>query len=417
MKKTVNESLNREANMTTNMRQDFIFPEKIIPMTATIDELNKIISAVRVYLKMDIAIISEVKNENLYFRHVDVNPTSAFPQGKEAKPYQGSYCQALVNANIPGLIQNTQKNAITNKLISTKAFNIGSFIGALIYLADGSLYGSVYCFQNKPDYTLNERDLSVIKYFADLIGKTLDSHTAKSHKHHEIESRITNAIKNNLITMHYQPILDLNTNNISGYESLARFHSDPYVTPDIWFQDAYLIGMDEKLEMLAVKSALQVGKYFLNNNHYLSINVSPAHILSGALEKAIENLTCDVLVEITEHQPIADYAAFQRAFNPLRRKGVKLAIDDVGTGYSNLSNILELEPDIIKLDLSLTRDIHKDRKRIALASAMCTFAKETHCEIIAEGIENKHELNKLKELGVSKGQGYFIGRPSPFVLN
>ncbi|RBP79596.1 EAL domain-containing protein [Marinomonas rhizomae] len=403
--------------MTTNTRQNFVFPEKIIPMAATIDELDTIISAVRVYLKMDIAIISEVKNENLYFRHVDVNPTSTFPQGKEAKPYQGSYCQALVNANIPGLIQNTHINAVTSKLIATQASNIGSFIGALIYLADGSLYGSVYCFQNQPDYTLNERDLSVIEYFANLIGKTLDSHTEKSQQRHEIESRINNVIENDLITMHYQPILDLNTNNITGYESLARFHSDPYVAPDIWFKDAYLIGMDEKLEMLAVKSALQVEKYFRNNNHYLSINVSPAHILSGALERVIEHISCEVLVEITEHQPIADYVAFQRAFNSLRCKRVKLAIDDVGTGYSNLSNILELEPDIIKLDLSLTRDIHKDRKRIALASAMCTFAKEMNCEIIAEGIENRHELNKLKELGVNKGQGYFIGRPSPFVLN
>jgi EAL domain-containing protein (putative c-di-GMP-specific phosphodiesterase class I) len=69
------------------------------------------------------------------------------------------------------------------------------------------------------------------------------------------------------------------------------------------------------------------------------------------------------------------------------------------------------------LDLSLTRDIHKDRKRSALASALCTFAKEIDCEIIAEGIENVNELNKLKELGVNKGQGYFIGRPSPFPCN
>ena len=217
--------------------------------------------------------------------------------------------------------------------------------------------------------------------------------------------------------MHYQPILDLNTNNITGYESLARFCIDPYVTPDIWFRDAFLIGMDEKLEMLAIKSALKLDKCFRDNDHYLSINVSPSHILSGALEKAIMHLTCELLVEITEHQPIDNYPAFQRAFSPLRRKGVKLAIDDVGTGYSNLSNILELEPDIIKLDLSLTRDIHKDRKRSALASAMCTFAKEIHCEIIAEGIECIQEFNKLKELGVNKGQGYFIGRPSPLIFN
>jgi len=403
--------------MNIDTLQGFVSPEKIIPNTATIEELEKIVSAVRVYLKMDIAIISEVKNDSLYFRYVDVDPTSDFPQGREAKPYRGSYCRALVDNEIPGLIQNTQEHAVASKLVSTKVFNIGSFIGALIYLEDGSFYGAVYCFQNKPDYTLNVRDLSVIEYFANLIGETLDAHAKKVQERHEVEKRINNIIANDFITMHYQPILDFRTNSISGYESLARFNSDPYVTPDIWFKDALLIGMDEKLEMLAVRSALKLDHLFRDNNHYLSINASPSHILSGALENTIGHFECNVLIEITEHQPIADYSTFQRALQPLRRKGVKLAIDDVGTGYSNLSHILELEPDIIKLDLSLTRDIHKDRKRSALASALCTFSKEIDCEIIAEGIENVNELNKLKELGVNKGQGYFIGRPSPFPCN
>ncbi|ETI59250.1 EAL domain-containing protein [Marinomonas profundimaris] len=403
--------------MNIDTLQDFVSPEKIIPITATIEELEKIVSAVRVYLKMDIAIIAEVKNNSLYFRYVDADPASTFPQSRAPHPYDGSYCQLLVNGQIPRLIQNTQEHAVAKELASTKAFSIGSFVGALIYLEDGTFYGAVYCFQNKPDYTLNERDLSVIEYFADLIGNTLDDHTKKTQQRHEVESRIHTVIANDFITMHYQPILDLNTNNISGYESLARFNSDPYVTPDIWFEDAQLVGLDEKLEMLAVRSALKLDHLFRDNNHYLSINASPSHILSGALENTIGHLACNVLIEITEHQPIADYAAFQRALSSLRCEGVKLAIDDVGTGYSNLSHILELEPDIIKLDLSLTRDIHKDRKRSALASALCTFAKEIDCEIIAEGIENVNELNKLKELGVNKGQGYFIGRPSPFPCN
>ncbi|MBJ7538711.1 sensor domain-containing phosphodiesterase [Marinomonas transparens] len=402
--------------MQVDTIEKFILSEKKAPTAATMEELEGIVSAIRVYLKMDIAIISEVKDDNLYFRYLDASPTSTFPQSKAPHPYQNSYCRALVEGLIPGLIQDTFKHPTACKLPSTQMFHIGSFVGAPIYLEDGALYGAIYCFQNKSDNTLNDRDLSIITYFSDLIGKTLDSHSKQKHKHHEVENRINTILDNNFITMHYQPILDLTTNDISGYESLARFNSDPYVTPDIWFEEAQLVGMGEKLEMLAVKSALKLDYYFRDHNRYLSINTSPDYILSGALEKTIGHLACNVLIEITEHQPIADYQAFQKALSPLRREGVKLAIDDVGTGYSNLTHILELEPDIIKLDLSLTKEIHMDRKRCALASALCTFAKEIQCEIIAEGIESAKELHTLKELGVNKGQGYFIGRPAPLPL-
>ncbi len=147
---------------------------------------------------------------------------------------------------------------------------------------------------------------------------------------------------------------------------------------------------------------------------YVTINTSPAHILSGSINNVLQNVDCTrIILEVTEHSPILDYQAMRAALEPLRNKGVKLAIDDVGAGFSSFQHILELEADIIKLDISLTENINNDQRKFLLAKALCGFAKAINCTIVAEGIENKEELLTLRQLKVDNVQGYFIGRPAP----
>jgi EAL domain-containing protein (putative c-di-GMP-specific phosphodiesterase class I) len=98
---------------------------------------------------------------------------------------------------------------------------------------------------------------------------------------------------------------------------------------------------------------------------------------------------------------------------PLRALGLRVAIDDAGAGYSGLRHILAVEPDTVKLDISLTRGIDQDRKRRALASALIAFAREINVGMIAEGVETAAELKTLTELGVGHAQGFFLGRPMP----
>jgi len=93
--------------------------------------------------------------------------------------------------------------------------------------------------------------------------------------------------------------------------------------------------------------------------------------------------------------------------------GARLAVDDVGAGYASLRHILRLDPNLIKLDLSLTRNIQNDRRKRALAASLISFAHETGCAVIAEGIEQDGEKQALIELGADYGQGYFLGRPGP----
>jgi EAL domain-containing protein (putative c-di-GMP-specific phosphodiesterase class I) len=114
-----------------------------------------------------------------------------------------------------------------------------------------------------------------------------------------------------------------------------------------------------------------------------------------------------------EHAPVDDYDRLLEALHPLRQRGLRLAVDDAGAGYSTLQHILCLRPDLIKLDMSLTRNIDTDTARRALAAALIRFARDTGSRIIAEGVETTSEMATLRSLGVEKAQGYFVSPPLP----
>ena len=119
-----------------------------------------------------------------------------------------------------------------------------------------------------------------------------------------------------------------------------------------------------------------------------------------------------VVLEITEHAIVENYADLRRALFSLRSKA-RIAIDDAGAGYSGLKHILEVGPNLIKLDMALTRGIDTDPARYALAAALVTFAREIGSDIVAEGIETAGELSVLGGLGVTFGQGFYLSRPMP----
>ncbi|HSO28560.1 MAG TPA: EAL domain-containing protein, partial [Candidatus Sulfomarinibacteraceae bacterium] len=211
----------------------------------------------------------------------------------------------------------------------------------------------------------------------------------------------------------FQPIVDLETGGVVGYEALARFELEPRQPPDAWFRAAAEVGLTEDLEFAALLPA--IARFAdLPRGTYLSLNISPATALSERLAEAIVGIPPGwAVLEVTEHAPVADYEALRAALAPIRLRGGRLAVDDAGSGFASLRHILLLAPDIIKIDISITRDVDTDRARRALASALVSFGKEMGISIVAEGIETAAELEALRVLGVRYGQGYFIGRPSP----
>ena len=146
----------------------------------------------------------------------------------------------------------------------------------------------------------------------------------------------------------------------------------------------------------------------------LALNVAPQTAASEDFARLLPaGRACErIVVEITEHAPIDDYDALAARLERLRRRGLRIAIDDPGAGFASLRHILRLSPDIIKTDMTLTRRIESDRAGRALTRALISFAAEIGATIVAEGIESEAEINALRELGVAYGQGYHLGRPA-----
>ena len=156
-----------------------------------------------------------------------------------------------------------------------------------------------------------------------------------------------------------QPIVDLQSGGAVGVEALARFPREPIRPPDVWFDEAAILGLGVELEMAALHVALlQLSR--LPGGLYLSLNASVETIMSEDFQTSMEDVLLTDRFQLTEHREVHDYSLFEQAIRNLRSKGVRLAVDDAGSGYSSFRHILNLHPDIIKLDIGLIRGIDAD---------------------------------------------------------
>lgn len=212
-------------------------------------------------------------------------------------------------------------------------------------------------------------------------------------------------------TMVFQPVLDLDTSRVVGVEALSRFEDG--TSPDQWFAEANSLGLGTELELAAVKAALQQMDR-LKPTQFMAVNASPTVVLDRRLHDLFRKHGQDrIVVEITEHQPVDSYEELSIVRARFRRDNIRVAVDDAGAGYASLHHILKLAPDIIKLDIGLTRNIDSDPVRRALASSLVRFAQETDAIVTAEGIETAGEFAALHDLGVPWGQGFFLAHPAP----
>ena len=229
----------------------------------------------------------------------------------------------------------------------------------------------------------------------------------------EARRRIRSLLRSRSYEIAVQPIVDLQRGTAVGVEALARFKAAPARSPDLWFAEAHNVGLGVDLELAALQAALDLLQV-LPEHLYLALNVGPATVRDERLPQVLGGHALSrIVLEITEHDEIEDYREVQAVLNPLRRAGVRLAIDDTGAGFASLAHILQLAPDVIKLDRRLTRDLDVDPVRRALAASLVTFAAQTGATITAEGIETRDEADSLLGMGIRHGQGYYLARPGP----
>ena len=244
----------------------------------------------------------------------------------------------------------------------------------------------------------------------------LDEHSEqerrRSGERRRRRARIERILREGGLSMVFQPIVALEGGGLVGVEALARFEGPPARPPDQWFAEAADVGLGPELELAAVDAAL--GRFDeVDAPLFMSVNASAETALRDDLRARLATVPASRLIlELTEHTRIEDYGPVLAGMELHRREGVRVAVDDTGAGYAGLHHILRLRPDVIKLDLDLTRGIHADPARRALAVSLQTFADELGAVVVAEGIEVREELETLQALGVPWGQGFHLGAPA-----
>jgi EAL domain-containing protein (putative c-di-GMP-specific phosphodiesterase class I) len=213
--------------------------------------------------------------------------------------------------------------------------------------------------------------------------------------------------------MEFQPIIELKSGRVRGVEALARIDSTRIQSPDLWFRDAAAVGRLGELETLAATTAVSALDQ-LDPHLFLALNVSASMAVDARLGRLLDGVQLTrVVVELTEHASVQDYEQLRDVLRPLREEGMRLAIDDVGAGFSTMAHVLRLTPDIIKLDRSLVAGIEEDPCRQAFVRNMVHFARDTDAQLLAEGIETEAELEEMRRAGVGLGQGFLLARPGP----
>jgi EAL domain-containing protein (putative c-di-GMP-specific phosphodiesterase class I) len=373
--------------------------------------VNEILDAVRNHLGMEIAFAARYVEGRREFTHIRTDlPLPHRPGFSE--PNEETFCWHILHGRLPELIQDVADYPLAQTLPVTPALPVGCHMDVPLRLRDGSVYGSFCCLSRTPDRSLNGRDLAALRAFADLAVVQIERELDDERAHTTVTDRVAAAVGAGQPAIALQPVFRLGDGAPVGAEALARFPDAGERPPCDWFNEATVHGVGEALELAAVRSALGALPY-VPAPLYLGVNVSPAVATSPALAELLAAAPAGrVLLEVTEHDAVEDYARLRDALAPLRDH-VRIAVDDVGAGYAGLRHILDLGPDVLKLDIGLTRDIDHDPARRALAAAMVRFAGDIGAGIVAEGIERDEERRVLADLGVGHGQGWLFSRALP----
>jgi EAL domain-containing protein (putative c-di-GMP-specific phosphodiesterase class I) len=231
----------------------------------------------------------------------------------------------------------------------------------------------------------------------------------------DVAKRLRLAISERSFHPVYQPIYSLEDGRLLAVEALTRFDGPPDQPPDVWFDQAARAGMETELDLVTTQAALDGADAQLPAELALHLNVTPATLRDTRLLALLTSYVPhrQIVVEITEHAVIDDYQRLEMPCQRLRHHGIKIAVDDAGAGISSLRHVIKLAPEVIKLDISLTRDVRKSPIQHALARALATFASEIDALLVVEGIEEQSDLTAWTKLGAHAAQGYYLARPGP----
>jgi EAL domain-containing protein (putative c-di-GMP-specific phosphodiesterase class I) len=359
----------------------------------------------RQHLEMDLAFVVEFVAGREVYRLLDGDSESFGLNVDSSLPGDATYCMKMVTGELPYAIPATATDPRVSRLRITADHHVGSYIAVPITLPNGDVFGSFGCLGHGP-HPLDDRDVRLIALIGEMIGDVVQQLRERQEEGH----RIADVIASRSLNLVLQPIFSLKDGKCLGVEALSRFPAG-LGNPEQVFAAAHSAGLGLALERLALNTALAVLPV-LTPGQYLSVNLTPSVAYELADQDRYFDFLPALVLEITEHAAVDSYAKLRERLRPRREQGLRLAIDDAGAGYASLKHVVELEPDMIKIDRSLVDGSANDRARRSAIRAFVILAEEIGAMVIAEGVEQVEDLQAITDLGVDAAQGYLLGRPT-----
>jgi EAL domain-containing protein (putative c-di-GMP-specific phosphodiesterase class I) len=373
----------------------------------TAQQVAELLRTARQSLGLSVAFLTRMDGTTQHLEVIESPLPWVFRDGMTQRQ-ETSFCQAIMDGKLPAVIPDVKKVPAAMKLPAARNPRIRSFVSVPVVLSDGSVYGTFCAAGFAADKELTKRDKALMEVLSHAASVIIEPGVRERARNAEIDGRLRPLIDGGGPVVLLQPIVDLATGRRVGSEALSRFPQDWNQPPDRCFEDAELIGEREDLEMLALQRAAAHLPYV---SGYVAMNVSPATLFTPACTDLLNRMPLDrVVLELSEHDPIEDYESLAAVLAPLRARGMRFAIDDVGAGFSSLRHIVVTAPDVIKLDRSIVTGVGDDAVLGVVVRSLVDLARATGAQTVAEGVETAADATALAALGVQLGQGWHFDR-------
>lgn len=349
--------------------------------------------------------------------------TGRSPDGRQLGPREGgalvneqTLCWQVVTGRLGNAVPDTTQERVTRDLRPVTEENVRSYLGVPVHV-DGEMLGMLCLIAADVRPELSAQDVALMKVFADVVALEL---SADGDAEADADDLATlhgclDPTSSDLVVV-FQPVAQIaarlqeRTLQVRSVEALSRFPAGRDVPVEHWFAVAWRHGLGVDLELAAIQRAFDALP-LLPEPIRLAVNASPETVASSRLRDAIPlGEAHRITVELTEHVLVDDFESMRPGLERVRATGVSLAIDDLGTGSSNLQHLVELAPDVVKVDLSITEGVETDPRRRALVAALVTFTRETGMRLVTEGVARVETARELDRLGVEYGQGWWLSR-------
>lgn len=373
-------------------------------------QIAELLRTARKSLQLSVAFLSRLDGTTQHLEVVDSSIPLLFHDGT-TQVQETSLCQAILDGRLPAVIPDVKNFPEAMKLPSARIPRIRSYVSAPVRLSDGELYGTFCAFGMTSDKELAERDKALMEVLASAAAVIIEPEVREQAIRTEVHERLDPLIASGGPAIAVQPIVELASGRRVGAEALSRFPAEWGTPPDVVFAEAHRVGLGHRLELLALERAADLLDRI---DGYIAMNVSPATLLTPECGELLGRLPLRrVLLELSEHDQVEDYGLLTAVLAPLRAGGMRLAIDDVGAGFSSLRHIVVTSPDVIKIDRSIVTGLNSDPVLNKLVQSLVEFGHGCRVRVVAEGVETDGEAAALRTLGVDYGQGWHYGRPGP----